>query len=160
MIFSISCNSQNQSLIELSKQEYDMFPDTFDIQQKVFSHYYDFGFAKNKAKGLNDAQKVICYYFVCDGLIDNGGFISILQETSGGYNDGFLIALKDIKDENGYNIFLDIVSIYKDYRKYFNNQEIPPQLDEESDKFDKDLESKLNTLEDNWYKDSSEREKF
>ena len=161
MLFNSSCKSHSIKKLEISKDDYISFPDTSDVTQKVFTYYYNLGFAKNQSKQLslfNNTQRTLCYFFICDGLIGNGGFISILQETNGEFNKGFLRALQIVGDIEGYNIFLKINSIYQRFNNYFDKQDIPPQLEEESDRYDKNLDDELSRLEEQWYSTSSERE--
>jgi hypothetical protein len=143
--------------MQLKESAFNLFPGQSPVTQKVFEHYYDIGFINKQMDSLNDAQKVLCYHFVCDGLIDNSGFQSILLETNGEFNAGYARALDLIGDTTDKKIFDEIVSVYNKYEKWFSKQTNPPALDEDSKEFDKKLYARIEELQKKWYANGSAR---
>src|ERR1700752_3003818 len=151
--------------IKLNPIEFKNFPSKFDVSQKVFSHYFKIAFTGSRTgsmakniKLLNDPQKALCYHFVCDGMIGNSGFYSILLETKGEFNEGYARALEQAANIPDKKIIDEIDGIYKTYSKWFARAVNPPILDDESKRFDKSLHKRINTLEKAWYKNESKRE--
>ncbi len=153
-------SQDNQKLMRLKELDFNSFPTNFEVTQKVFEYYYNIGFTHKQIDSLNETQKVLCYNFICGGLIDNSGFYSILTETHGEYNIGYSKALELIQDTTDKKIFDEIVSIYEKYEKWFSKQEYPPTLDEESKEFDKKLYNRIEELQKNWYRNEEIREKL
>jgi len=75
--------------MEVDKIQYDSFPAKFEVANNVFQFYY----SGNNLSKLSDPQKALCYFFICEGLIDNGGFYSLLLETKGEFNSGYMKSL-------------------------------------------------------------------
>jgi hypothetical protein len=146
--------------IKLNPKEFDSFPSEFDVTQKVFEYYFDIAYIGNKPDSLNDAQKALYYHFICDGRISNSGFISILLETNGIFNDGYSKVLHLIGDTTGKAIFDEIVGVYNKYEKWYSKTEVPPALDEDSKEFDKKLNDRIEELEKNWYNGDKARERL
>jgi hypothetical protein len=160
-ILPILVFSQDKTnLMRLKESEYNSFPRQFNVTQKVFEYYYDIAYIDKKVDSLNDVQKILFFHFVCDGVIDNSGFYSILLETNGEFNSGYLKALNLIGDKTSMEIFGEIVSIYDRYEKWFSEQTNPPALDEESKEFDQALYSKVELLEKKWHLNRVIREKL
>lgn len=156
---SISGFSQDKvGLMKLKEFEFNSFPDRFEITQKVFEYYYEIGIAGKKIDILNDAQKTICFHFICDGLIDNSGFYSILLETNGEFNEGYLKALERIGDTTSKHIFDEIVSVFVKYKSWFLKQTNPPVLNETSKEFDEKLYNRIEELQKKWYANGKNRE--
>lgn len=144
--------------MKLRESEFNSFPTQFAMTQKVFEHYYDIGITDKKMDSLNNAQKTLCFHFICDGLIDNSGFYSILLETDGEFNLEYLKALDRIGDTTDRIIFDEIVSIYDKYEKWFSKQNSPPALDESSKEFDERLYNRIEELQKKWYENGTTRE--
>ena len=144
--------------MKLNEAEMDLFPNQFAITQKIFEHYYDIGFKDKNLDSLNEAQKVLCYHFICDGLIDNSGFYSILLETQGEFNTGYSKSLELVADLADKQIFDEIVSIYKKYEKWFLIAENPPALDDDSKEFDINLCDRIDDLQMKWNDNMKMRE--
>ena len=145
-------------MITLKDIEFSKFPDDFQITQKVFEHYYDIGFTDGNKESLNEAQLTLCLHFICDGLIDNSGFFSILLETNGEYNIEYSKSLGKSGNTSDRIIFDEIISIYDKYEKWFSLQENPPVLDDSSEEFDENLVYRIDTLQEEWYENGSTRD--
>ena len=143
------------NIIKLDAIEYDSFPDEFNITQKVFEYYYDIGFNQQGPDSLNEEQLTLCFHFICEGLIDNSGFYSILLETNGEFD--YSKALERVNDEPDRVIFDEIGSIYLDYKKWFSQQQLPPVLNQASPQFDEKLHNRIEELQKEWYANSDTR---
>jgi len=159
IVHPILAFSQDKTkLMKLKELDFTSFPTQFATAQKVFEHYYKIGIADKKLDSLNEAQKTLCFHFICDGLIDNLGFYSILLETNGEFNLEYLKALDRIGDTTDRIIFDEIVSIYNKYEKWFSKQTNPPALNENSMEFDGKLFNRIEELEKKWYENGKIRE--
>lgn len=154
-----SFGQKKDSLFKLSVDEFNEFPKSFDITNRVFQHYYD-DLAKGKKDNLNPTQKTLCYYFICEGMIDNSGFYSILLESLGEYNVEYGMALERIGANESLLIWNELVQIFELHESYFLESENPPELDDESDSFDNDLANRIEALENSWYDLSPKREQL
>ncbi|WP_188051773.1 DUF4375 domain-containing protein [Flavobacterium sp. GP15] len=143
--------------LELNKEEYDIFPDDFDINIKVLEYYQDLVF-EQKQNELNTRQKHFTLYYIVDAMINNSGIYSILLESLGEYNEGYLEMLKMSENLADYEDFKIIIKIFNDYKESFLEQEYPEQLDEDSDNFDSDISELIEKIEHNWYENSEIRE--
>ena len=141
----------------LNEIEFNKFPDDFQITLKVFHHYYNIAFADNNKDILNQAQLTLCLHFICDGLIDNSGFFSILLETNGKYNMDYSKSLERCGNITDKAIFDEIISIYDKYENWFSNQTNPPALEEGSDDYDYNLANRIERLEEEWFQNSTTR---
>jgi|GEM_PF-3431551 len=151
-------------LIALKESEFKNFPAKFEIRQKVFSHYFNLGFTgarigsigKN-VKALNDAQKALCYHFVCEGMIGNSGVYGILLETRGEFNEGYSRALELSGNKSDKKIFDEIASIYRAHEEWFSKLKTPPALNSGSKNFDSKLSKRIKQLERKWYASEEKR---
>jgi hypothetical protein len=156
----LSCSLGNSKLIKLSDSDFNSFPNRFEVLQTVFEYYYKIGFANKNLNRLNDSQKTLCFYFICDGLISNSGFYSILLETNGVYNIEFSKALERVRNNQDKIIFDEIISIYIKYENWFCKQINPPELYDSTTEFNEKLHNRIKELEKKWFANSKVREKL
>jgi hypothetical protein len=143
--------------LKLTEKEFNIFPEDFDINMKVLEYYQEAIFEKQQ-NNLNNIQKHFSIFYIVDGMINGSGIYSIFIESFGEYNDDYLDTLKATKNETDYNDFKKIVQIFKKFKTSFLEQEMPEQLDEDSDDFDFKLSESINEIENNWYDNSEIRE--
>jgi hypothetical protein len=143
--------------LKLEIKEFDIFPEDFDTNMKVLEYYQEVVFENNQSK-LNDVQNHFSLFYIVGGMIDNGGIYSILTESLGEYNDGYLEMLKATGNKSDYNDFKKIVEVFETYKDSFLEQEMPEQLDEDSDNFDSKLFELIDKIETNWYDNTEIRE--
>lgn len=157
---AFSLYGQNQAgKVEVTEQEYSVFPEDFDVFLKVLGHYEKFIFEK-KEKKLNETQKAFTYYYLVDGMINNSGVYSILSESLGEYNNGYLEALKISNNEKELTNYQELVKIFDKYRISFMEQEIPAALDEEHENFNEKESDIVETVESKWYDNTEERDEL
>ncbi|KFF15397.1 DMP19 family protein [Flavobacterium hydatis] len=144
--------------LKLEIKEFDIFPEDFDTNMKVLEYYQEVIFENNQSK-LNDVQNHFSLFHIVGGMIDNGGIYSILIESLGEYNDGYLEMLEATGNKSDYNDFKKIVEVFETYKDSFLEQEMPEQLDEDSDDFDSKLFELIDKIESNWYDNTEIREK-
>jgi hypothetical protein len=147
------CGQKSNSAMKVEQKQYDSFPSDFEMTNRIFKHYY----ADGNLSRLSDSQKALCYFFICEGLIDNSGFYSILLETQGEWNSGYVAVLEKAGDAESMKILQQIDQIYKQFETNFAQGELPPELDDESDSFNQELSDRINLLEENWYGLSDQR---
>lgn len=138
---------------QLTKKEYENFPDDFETNMKVLDFYQNFIFEKRNSE-LNNIQKNYCIYYIVDGMINGSGIYSILTESLGEYNDDYLELLEESNNKKDLKEFQKIVKIFNDYKETFLEQEIPVELEE-----DEELCESIDEVENNWYINSEMREK-
>ena len=139
--------------MKVDKIQYDSFPSDFEVTNNVFQFYYSSG----DLSRLSDPQRALCYFFICEGLIDNGGFYSILLETEGKFNWGYITSLENAGEAKSQEILQQIHHIYEQFEGDFSHGELPPPLDDESDQFDQKLSDRIDVLEEKWYAQTDER---
>lgn len=144
--------SQKKSspLCTLTPEEYEQFPDSFDVVQKVFVYYYHIADKKNGIKKLNPQQQVLYYHFVADGKIGNEGMYGFLLETRGEYFKGYAAALERIGDTISQQLILEAEKVYLKYKKWFYQLETPPAFSEEDPAYDIVEDYKLQEIEKKW----------
>jgi hypothetical protein len=144
--------SQKKSspLCTLTQVEYEQFPDSFDVVQKVFVHYYHIADKKKGIKKLNPQQQVLYYHFVADGKIGNEGMYGFLLETRGEYFKGYAAALERIGDTISQQLILEAEKVYLKYKKWFYQLEAPPAFSEEDPAYDIMEDYKLREIEKKW----------
>jgi hypothetical protein len=139
----------------VDKKAFDNFPYDFEIANKTFQFYY----ADGNLSKLSDAQKQLCYSFICEGLIDNSGLFSILLETQGQFNLGYIGVLEKAGELESRDILQEIDSVYRRFEKSFSSGILPDELDEESISYKRDLSERIKALENRWYDLSEQRNK-
>ena len=142
---------------QVTAEMYSAFPNEFDDLLEIFSYYSEYIFDK-KQNDLNRSQKAFSYYYLVDGMINNSGVFSILLESLGEYNDGYLEALRLSKNNDDEANFQKLVVIFQKYQDYFMEQELPPVLDDEDKSFDKSLDTELDLIEQKWYDNTDIRD--
>lgn len=147
------CGQKSISIMKVDQKQYDSFPSDFEVTNRIFQHYY----ADGNFSRLSDTQKALCYFFICEGLIDNSGFYSLLLETQGEWNSGYATVLEKAGDTESMKILQQIDQIYKQFETNFAQAELPLELDEESDTFNQELSDRINQLEEKWYGLSDQR---
>jgi hypothetical protein len=143
----INCGQKNIDIMKVDQKQYDSFPSDFEVTNLVFQHYYE----NRDLSKLSDSQKALCYFFICEGLIDNSGFYSILLETQGQFNSIYATVLEQAGDIESKKILQQIDQIYKRFETDFAQGYLPPELDEESVSFNQELIDKIDQLEEKWY---------
>ena len=143
--------------IKLSKEEYNTFPEDHNVLMKVLGYYQEFIFDK-KEKKLNETQKAISYYYIVDGMINNSGVHSILLESFGEYNIGYLQSLKLSKNDSDFSNYEELSKIFDKYKKYFLKQAYPPELEEGEKQYSQELHDKLESVEEKWYDNLKNRD--
>lgn len=106
---------------------------------------------------LTEFQKALCYFFVCEGLIDNSGFFCILLETKGEFSLGYANVLGIVGEQECRSILGELHQIYQKFEDHFSRGNLPSELDDESKRFDRELREKIDTLERKWYQLTDQR---
>ncbi|QBN19421.1 DMP19 family protein [Flavobacterium nackdongense] len=143
--------------LKLTEKEFNIFPEDFDINMKVLEYYQKVVFDKKQDK-LNNVQKNFCMFYFVDGMINGSGIYSIFIESFGEYNDDYLEMLTATGNNADYKDFKKVVKIFNKFKSSFLEQEMPEQLDEDSDHFDLKLAESIDDIENNWYDNSEIRE--
>lgn len=145
-----SVNNQGSiDYITLEKEQYDSFPWEFEVSNKVFQFYYA---RQKELSKMSGVQRALCYFFICEGLIDNGGFYSILLETQREFNDGYITVLADCGAKKSERILTQIDQIYRQFEHDFSRGVLPPELNDESVSFNQELSEKIDVLEETWFR--------
>lgn len=145
--------------LEVMQQEYSTFAeDDRGIIEAL--RYYEKFIIEKKGKYLNETQKALTYYYFVDGMINNSGVYSILLESFGEYNDGYMEALRISNNKEDLAIYEELVKIFNKYKSTFMGQELPPELDEGNEKFNEKESKLLESIEEKWYDNSKERDRL
>ena len=155
----ISVDQGHLELFKLSKEEFFAFPEDQTVLFKVLEHYQNYFFDKDAAK-LNEIQRAFASYYLVDGMINNGGAVSILLESLGEYNQDYLQALELSNNDSDKANFQLLVDLFKRYEDSFMDQDLPAELDEDEEEFNADESDLLENIEEQWYSNSTNRDRL
>ena len=147
--------------ISVSQINFDKFPEDEDFLTEALGYYQNPILENNTSlEGMNEAQLAFGYYYIVDGMINGSGVSSILLESFGEYNIGYLKALSVSNNQSQFSNFQNLVSLFEKYKDSFMDQEIPPELDEEANEYDETISEKIDKIEDDWYDNSAKRDQL
>lgn len=144
----------------IAHNEYEQFPDSSEVVQKVFEYYYNVADRKNGVARLSPEQQVLYYHYVADGKIGNAGMYGFLLETRGEYFKGYAAALERMGDTISQKLLSEAEKMYLKYKKWFYELESPPALSEDDPAYDIVEDYKLQALDKKWGEQFYKREEL